>query len=266
MSYINNLLEKIYKNIRIIVFMLLTILTLFTISSVLNMEIEGNIDTTMNNVGYSIIAAYIFYLINEVIPSIIQFYNNRKRNRIIMSIAYRKLQLLLVNLDGIFLEIYKDKNNEEYKGSLNEFYEINFLYKLLVDFDLSKLSNIYTVDASGNEIKLTYEENLNNTWSSIKRLAQDILNTQYILENHKLAYEVEFLISESNLSTYFKLRRFYNDHLLVHIFMRTIDNNITDSNLLKCIKSIHKIAFDMYDDLNNEKELRNIFPPKFYNE
>ena len=141
MKAIDKIITWICIRIRLIVFILLTVLTIFASKAVLTLEINDGVSAMINNVSYSIIAAYIFYLINDVIPSIIKFYDNKKRNKIIMSITYRKLQLLLANFDGIFLETYKGIYKVDYKGNLYDFFNLEFLIKLVDNFDLRNESN-----------------------------------------------------------------------------------------------------------------------------
>lgn len=267
MKAIDKIITWICIKIRLIVFILLTVLTIFASKAVLTLEINDGVSAMINNVSYSIIAAYIFYLINDVIPNIIKFYDNKKRNKIIMSITYRKLQLLLASFDGIFLETYKGIHKVDYKGNLYDFFNLEFLIKLVDNFDLRNESNTVAIDKAGNQIKLNCETHFYNTWRKIKDLGQNLLSTQYITKNEKLAYEVEFLLSESSISTYFDYISSDSNHTLTNIFPVDVKTEKrTDKRWIECVINLHKIAFKMYDELKKENYLRNIFAPKFYNE
>ena len=94
-----------------------------------------------------------------------------------------------------------------------------------------------------------------------------LTNNYDITKNEKLAYEVEFLLSESSISTYFDYISSDSNHTLTNIFPVDVKTEKrTDKRWIECVINLHKIAFKMYDELKKENYLRNIFAPKFYNE
>lgn len=101
-------------------------LTIFTFCSIF-LVIKYYGCEWIKNIGYSIVAAYIFYLLNECTFNIINYFSRKKKRNIIKAIAYRKLQLLLCRLDNIFISIYEVKNQQKYEGTLDELYQVDVL-------------------------------------------------------------------------------------------------------------------------------------------
>lgn len=228
------------------------------------------------DISLGIISAYIFYLIIEFIPAVVQSY----REYSIMAITYRKVQLMLHRLDSLFLEPYKTyvknkkkktENGVENSGdnteqvghiALDKFYDKDFLI-FLDNFDLLQESN--AVSFQGHSFRhISFKERLNGLWKECVKYANEALNTSYIEKTPELAYLIQNLISESTIHVYFDLVCEINSN---ENYSWVLDlkqsNNKAYINTINTIIKIHKIAFSMYDKLKNKKHLI-VSEPMFY--
>lgn len=257
--YVDNIVIKVFKLSTAVC--VISVLLLFCN----NIIIQG--------IAMSVIAAYIFYLMIEFIPSLLRAYENLPA----MATTYRHLQLLLLNLDGIFLEAYKEVSGRgssdprvyqdvdlgvEYKT----FFEKQFLFGVLNNFDLLKVSK----RAGKNQI---YMESFIEKWRNIDRHVYEISKTSYINNNELLRYSLDYLIKESHMAVAFAIYLEGRPGAwLVQVNFASIlgfDQSGTswDEVGVQNIKQIHEIAFQMYDILKKDERVKNIiFRPDFYKE
>ena len=83
--------------------------------------------TVLQGIAMSIVAAYIFYIIMQFIPTLVENYKKRS----FMAIAYRKLQIMLNRLDALFIDPYKKVKcmglSEKIDLTLESFFDKEFL-------------------------------------------------------------------------------------------------------------------------------------------
>ena len=253
------IISFIEQRIKMIIFFALTIFTFASIFLIMKYYRHEWI----KNVGYSIVAAYIFYLLNECTFNIINYFSRKKKRNIIKAIAYRKLQLLLCRLDDIFISIYEAKNKQKYKGTLNELYQVDVLRRLTSNFCLLDKSDILCEEHNGSCRHLTYEEKLFSLWNDVKRYADELLNTQYIYFDYDLSYQIQYLVNDNFISTFFqKIYCFDKTHSLC-LFIPKGNREVIEDAFNNIIK-LHKIAFELYDCLKEDHRFKNIYKPIFY--
>ena len=94
-------------------------------------HISCNFKEFISGILASIVAACIFFLLTDILPS----YRRRKERAQQKYVAYRNLQLFLTYLDGVFISIYcirygmgyGDLGNKEIENrmGLRDFYNVN---------------------------------------------------------------------------------------------------------------------------------------------
>ena len=210
-------------------------------------------------ISISIIAATIFYVFQTYIPTLME----ENLNRPAMAITYRKLQLLLVRLDSLFIEPYNKINNaKEIDKSLDEFFSASSLNNALTNFDLSQNSPCHYMQRP--EACMSYKDYFIMQWNEAKTYAKDALLTPYAQTNPELSYQLEYLVSDSSFNMVLSLlQQGQNIEYSCILGLNQLEGK-TDINNLENIKTLHRIAFSLYDNLKEDKRLKNIYQPLFY--
>lgn len=227
----------------------------------------------VQGIAMSVIAAYIFYLMIEFIPALTRAYENIPS----MAIVYRHLQLLLLNLDGIYLEAYEEiynlkstnpRSNQDMDLGVDfkTFFEKQFLFGILNYFPLLKMSKIIGQNRP-------YIELFIDRWQRVSRHAVAILNTPYSYNDELLKYALNYLIIESSMAVTFD---FYMKgrpgawplHVNFASILGFDPKGISwDEPTMESIKQLHESAFKMYDFLKKDERVRHIVcRPDFYKE
>lgn len=215
----------------------------------------------LQGIAMSIVAAYIFYIIMQFIPSLLEEY----RKRSAMAITYRKLQLMLCRLDDLFVEPYNTVKGNSIGSkvalSIEEFYEKDFLISFLHEFDLDQNSNCKNGYTNQLESYRTY---LQGMWKECQKYGNEALNTPYLQNEAELAYQVQYLLSDNAIDSYFKYLSAIPcmDYQCV-LALNQKDDEICTQSIMNII-ILHKKIFEMYDKLKKDKRFANIFEPSFY--
>lgn len=215
----------------------------------------------LQGIAMSIVAAYIFYIIMQFIPSLVE--EHRKRSA--MAITYRKLQLMLCRLDDLFVDPYNtvkgDSIGSKVALSIEEFYDKDFLISFLRGFDLNQNSN----SQNGYTNKLeSYRDYLQGMWKECQRYGNEALNTPYLQNDAELAYQVQYLISDNAINSYFKyLYALPQIDYQCVLALNQKDDEICTQSIINVI-ILHKQTFAMYEKLKRDKRFTNIFKPSFY--
>ena len=218
---------------------------------------------TWRGIGMSIIAAYMFYILIELVPSIIRDWETLPAK----AMAYRRLQILLVKLDDIFVSAYMKAMNcqdghPEQRMKLHEFYDPSFMVTFMNGFDLTQESGII----DWNEQQVSFLNLFKSRWVEIQACATTISQAQSVQDDIDLLFEVDYLISENSLATVFRLTNVPNMVIGFENFLSL--NQIGDShqvNTFNNIIKLHQIAFRYYDMLKKDKRFSSIvFKPHFY--
>lgn len=233
-----------------VIFIACTIITIIA-ACLLTCECE-----IIQGIAMSIIAAYIFYIIMEFIPAL----REERKKQSAMAITYRKLQLMLYCLDSLFVEPYCSVVGHEPKLSTDAFYEKEHLKTFLIGFDLTQNSDC--VDASGH--MLPYSIYFFNVWERCQKYANEALNTLYMQYDPELAYEVQYLLSDSSICHYFNLYKLSLSTDYGNILSLIQENSKFCEQHLHNIKVLHKKIFNLYDRLKRSKKFPNIYMPSFY--
>lgn len=210
-------------------------------------------------ISVSIIAAAIFFVFQTYIPAQKAEYLNRPS----VAIAYRKLQLMLVRLDDLFVEPYKKiTNTTSVDLSVERFYHPEFLKDIFKKFDLTQDSPCAYMD---NPTKhMSFDVYLKTQWEQAKSFAKDALLTPYAQTDPELSYQLEALLSESLFDMFFDLRQ--NGQCIDYSCVLSLNqpDTVICKNKLENIIALHKIAFSLYDTLKGDQRLKNIYAPPFY--
>lgn len=197
-------------------------------------------------ISISIIAATIFYVFQTYIPTLMA----ENLNRPAMAITYRKLQLLLVRLDDL-IDI-----------SFDDFFNASFLKSILTNFDLSQNSPCHYMQHP--ETCMSYKDYFISQWNEAKTYAKDALITPYAQTNPELSYQLEYLASESSINMVLTfLQKGQNIEYSCILGLNQLGDEVNTNNL-ENIKVLHQIAFSLYDNLKEDKRLKNIYQPLFY--
>lgn len=210
-------------------------------------------------ISISIIAATIFYVFQTYIPALMA----ENLNRLAMAITYRKLQLLLVRLDDLIIEPYKKiKNATEVDISFDDFFNASFLKSILTNFDLSQNSPCHYMQHL--ETCMSYKDYFISQWNEAKTYAKDALITPYAQTNPELSYQLEYLASENSINKVLTfLQKGQNIEYSCILGLNQLGDEVNTNNL-ENIKVLHQIAFSLYDNLKEDKRLKNIYQPLFY--
>ena len=215
-------------------------------------------------IGLSIIAAFIFYIPLQFIPSLVSDYKKKTAQ----AIAYRKLQLLLFNLDSFFVSVYnKVKNAEDEKiektMTAEEFYSPEFLVPILKGFDLGQDSNISSFQGG----QLTYFQSLNSNWHHILNLSNALTQMPIVQEDVQLLYDISYLAEDSSLSNIFKISHMLDVSkfdLSCYLSLNQIGEQC-QIEMYRNLVSLHKVANEWYRKLRKCKRVRGIvYPPHFF--
>lgn len=196
--------------------------------------------TAMEGICMSYVAAYIFYMVNDVIPS-----SKRRYTEKVM--VYRKLQLILVKLDSIFEEVVSlnggKKRIVDYK--LDEFFSEGVLKQYLVGFDDTQDSSVVSSIQSLSRMKCF--DLFQSLWSEITSYCEILCNMDCnSYNNTELVYCLLYLVNESSMSIYFKLRKKQNLAFECIIFLNDTESAAFKNSLTNIIR-LHKIAHSLYD-------------------
>lgn len=214
-------------------------------------------------IGLSIIAAFIFYIPLQFIPSLVSDYKKKSAQ----ATAYRKLQLLLVNLDGFFVSVYnKVKNAEDEKiektMTADKFYSPEFILPILKNFDLRQASDISTIEG-GN---LTYFQSLSSSWNQILKLSNTLIQMPIVQEDTQLLYDISYLADDSSLSDIFKIAHMVDVSqfdLSCYLSLNQIGERC-QVEMYRDLVSLHKITSEWYRKLKKCKKVSGIvYPPYF---
>mgnify|MGYP007123243955 FL=1 len=252
------------------------VFALSTATALLSMLFLFCDNNIIQGIAMSVIAAYIFYFMIEFIPSLLRAYENLPR----VAVAYRHLQLLLLNLDTIFLEAYKEVSG---RGSddprvdqdidlgvdIDTFFEKELMLEVLDKFDLDKKTKV--IDSNQ-----TYIESFIIKWKAVNRCSQKLLKTRHVKNHDVLEDTVNYLIKDSMISSVFKLymrgstsaKAVNLNFISILGLMRLNEDEIHwHEPSIRNIKELHEIAFQMYDILKKDERFKNIvFRPYFYKE
>lgn len=185
--------------------------------------------------------------------------------------AYRKLQLLLVRLDGIFISAYQIKNKLSENGcqtnlSLNEFFESKFLNALTDNFDLTQDSQCIEYP-SGQYIPCI--QRFPQQWQEVDVYAKDLLQSPYVLANDSLAYELNYLITENAMAQVFKLCENIGPKKFNVNFQSCLATNQINEpyckNAIDNIIYLHHFAFKLFKKLKKVSRFESsVYSPPFY--
>lgn len=217
--------------------------------------------TIISGISMSYIAAYVFYLINEVLPT-------SRKCTTEKVLVYRKLQILLVRLDSIFEEVLevskRPRKLKEYK--LDEFFSKEVLQSCLVGFDDNQDGISVSFSQPYKAIKCS--DHFLSLWKEIRDYGQSICETNCMAyDKTELVYCISYLINESSISHYFaiKSRRIRSEFGCI-LSLNQIDTQYFSEAVMN-IKKLHRIAFSLYDSLKRKKKYRHIvYEPYFYSQ
>ncbi len=221
-------------------------------------------NTILQGIGMSIIAAYIFYIPLELVPSVM-----RDREKLPSKVvAYRKLQGLLSRLDGMFISPYVksiDPNAHspklDDKITLTEFYNPDFMASFMTGFDLLQDSYVHNIV---NLKPFSFREFLSIQWRDIRELSNSLLQLPIVQEDSTLAFHIEYLISDSMIKLV--LEDAHVNNFAFESLLSLNQKGIASQKLLfdRIIK-LHEIAFKYYDELKHFNSFSTtISPPIFY--
>lgn len=216
-------------------------------------------------IGMSIIAAYIFYLFLELVPSILRDWDSLPAK----AIAYRRLQLLLVRLDDIFISTYKKAKNKEDTRPENEFqiedfYNSSFLKNFMSGFDLSQESKVYEAFTMK---PLTFANTIMSNWNDVNKYANALIQMPCVQNDIKLAYQLDFLLDNNTLSYIFGMSHMFNISKINFEGFLSLNQigDVSQKNSLNNIIQLHEIAFKYYDLLKKDDRFHSIVvAPNFY--
>jgi len=215
-----------------------------------------------SGIAMSIIAAYVFYFPIEFIPSLLRDWEKRPAQ----VLAYRRLQLLLVRLDGIFIEVYKDAKgdpnlNPEKDMALEQFYDPDCMKTYMKDFDMRKKSRVQSPQGL-----LSYYEYGRSNWKQVSELAQSLLQMPTVQEDIDFMYEISYLITDNNLQTIFSLATWL-DVSNVDCATYLGVNQIGESSQIRTFNNIlnlHRIANKYYCRLKKHKKFKGIVVEPYF--
>lgn len=220
-------------------------------------------------IGQSIFAAYIFYVFLDFLPQVFLAYDESYQEKM----SYDLLRIMLMRLDDLFIEPFKQIYKEKELPNLEGFFSEEFLLDFLCKFDVAHAkSNAGYPGFDGKIHHLTFIQYAQQYWNEIQGDIQDLIFFPYIRENNELFSLLQYLKHSSYLVHYFKLINMMNMVSLPNIPYVTIIGYGQDGNnhfyrqegTVESIVRLHLIAFDIYKRLMNDQRWKEIFPPPFY--
>lgn len=235
--------------------------TLACIIGALLVFTEGKI---AEGIGMSIIAAYIFYIPIDFVPSLVKDWEKKPAK----AISYRKLQLLLQRLDEIFISVYKAASKDATENPtselrLEDFYNPDAMQTYMTNFDMQQKSHVHSAVSV-----LSFYDYARSNWSQINELAHDIIQSNS-MDDVDLLFELNYLTSESTIS-----HVFYADKI---ISMASIDcasylglnqrGSDSQKRTFENIIKLHQAANKYYNKLRRDKRCKAVLhPPIFYSD
>lgn len=222
----------------------------------------GN-NAVVSGIAMSIIAAYVFYFPIEFIPSFLREWEKLPAQ----VLAYRRLQLLLVRLDDIFIAVYKATKGDstpspEKNMTLEQFYDPASMKAYMDGFDMSQESKVQSPQGP-----LSYCQYGCSNWAKVSELAQSLLQMPIVQEDIDFMYEVSYLITDNNLQTIFSLATWLDISKFDCASYLGV-NQIGNSSQIKTFNNIlnlHRIANAYYCRLKKYKKFNGVvYEPYFY--
>lgn len=97
----------------------------------------------------------------------------------------------------------------------------------------------------------------------MKRYADELLNTQYIFVDYDLSYQIQYLVNDNFISTFFQKNYCFDKTHSLCLFIPKEKSEVIEDAFNNIIK-LHKIAFELYDCLKEDRRFKNIYKPIFY--
>ena len=233
-------------------------------------NISCNFKEFISGILASIVAAYIFFLLTDRLPS----YMRRKERAQQKYVAYRNLQLFLTYLDGVFISIYcirygmgygdLDSKAIENRMGLRDFYNVSMI-AWLNDVILRPNSGNGRTSCQASDLKTHIEKE----WKEARRYANRVLSSTYINRDAELEYLVSHLIFDHSVNVLFRMmetnpKETYRASCLISSVCGKAGDR---EKAVQDIISIHEHAIEMYRDLANVKDVSSfLYPPPFYRE
>lgn len=216
----------------------------------------------MYNIGISFIAAYIFFVMQVMIPEAVMEYKIKLEQIPKRCMAHRQVQLFTVNLLKIYGGFYRKSDNINCVQEL--FYEDN-LKSHMEHIDIQDIS-----PAIGglDRHKLSWGEYLRDEFNWINDIGKDILKNYLSVLPNKISYNIFFLVNDSTClgSVRQKLNSLMGNERgsIFNLFPEGIDGKIYNIDLdAKAMDELFLWVNEEYEYLKKnikENEKYTIFP------